>query len=155
MILVSACLLGSNCKYNGRNNEVTTLLDLLQGQDIRLVCPEVAGGLPIPRPPAEIIDGDGFDVLAQKARVMNIKGEDVTENFLKGCQEMLKGINLDEIDFAILKEKSPSCGVRKIYTGEFNGTLKPGTGVGAAFLKKKGITVFSEEDLEKIKDRLN
>ncbi len=152
IIIVSACLLGMKYRYDGLSNMNFTLLELLHGKLIKPVCPEVDGGLPIPRPPAEIQNGDGFDVLEGKAKVKDNQGKDVTCFYINGARQILKGVkDVDEISFAVLKARSPACGSKNIYTGEFNGDLKPGSGVGAAFLKKRGIKVFSEEDLDEIK----
>lgn len=155
MILISACLLGYDYKYNGGNNKAADLLELLKGKEIRAVCPEVEGGLPVPRPPAEIINGDGFAVLDGKARVITVEDEDVTKEYLAGSSKMLFDLDPGEIEFAVLKAKSPSCGSGKIYSGQFNGTLKQGSGVGAAFLQKNGIKVFSEEEIDSIKRELD
>ncbi len=152
MILVSACLLGLKYRYDGTDNINQELLRMLRGKLVKPVCPEVDGGLSIPRPPAEIINGDGFDVLNNKASIVNKKGKDVTKNYLDGAHKMLESYNkLDNILFAILKARSPACGKRKIYSGEFNDNLKSGSGVGAALLQQRGITVYSEEELKKIK----
>ncbi|HHU91528.1 MAG TPA: DUF523 domain-containing protein [Halanaerobiaceae bacterium] len=154
MILVSACLLGENVRYDGANTLNEELLELLKGKEILPICPEVAGDLPVPRPPAEIVNGDGNDVLAGRARVENIAGDDVTPAFLKGARKVLVGLDLQKIDFAILKSRSPSCGIDQIYNGQFNGQLREGPGVTAAYLRSKGIEVYSEEEPEKIKDRI-
>jgi uncharacterized protein YbbK (DUF523 family) len=151
MILVSACLLGENCRYNGTNCLVPCLRELLRNIEFKPVCPEVAAGLPIPRSPIEIRSGDGADVLNHQARIETRSGEDVTERLLQGCQQILSDIVEEKIDFVILKEKSPSCGVHRIYSGEFDGTLKPGMGVMTAIFRKMGIEVFSEEELQLIK----
>lgn len=111
-----------------------------------LVCPENLGGLHIPRPPAEIVGGDGYDVLTRRAFVKDKLGTDVTEAFLKGAQEVSLLARQHGISMAILKERSPSCGGVKIYDGTFSGTVKPGVGVTAALLKQNGIKVFSEEN---------
>ncbi len=155
MIIVSACLLGKNYRYDGDNNLSPVLNELLKDKEIKLVCPEVDGGLPIPRPPAEIVGGQGYDVLKNRALVKSKEGEDITSFFLDGSKRMLDDIDENEIEFAVLKARSPSCGTKEIYSGEFNGRLIPGPGVGAAFLKKKGIPVFSEEEINKIKEMLN
>ncbi|QTL99002.1 DUF523 domain-containing protein [Iocasia frigidifontis] len=150
MILVSACLMGKNCRYDGGNQKDLKLIKLLKDKDISLLCPEVEAGLNTPRPPAEIIKGDGCDVLQKKAQVLNKKGEDVTDSFIRGCQKALAGIDFTEVEFAVLKSRSPSCGVNKIYSGKFDGKLKKGSGVTAAFLKGKGIAVYTEEEIDKI-----
>lgn len=154
MILVSACLLGYNYRYNGSNCLKQELLDLLSTRDIKAICPEIEGGLKVPRLQAEIINGDGYDVLAKTAQVINTKGEDLSPNYLLACQKMLRDINLDKIEFAVLKTKSPACGFKRIYSGEFNGQLQAGVGVAAAFLQQKGIKIYTEEDIEEIKKEL-
>lgn len=129
-VAVSACLLGRNCKYNGGNNRDECLITCLAGHELVEVCPEVAGGLPTPRPPAELHDG----------RVVNVEGEDVTDAFERGaqlCFEVAQGC-----DFAILKSKSPSCGVHQVYDGSFTGRLVPGKGVFARLLESAGMTVL-------------
>ena len=114
------------------------------------ICPEVLGGLSIPREPAEIVGGEGEDVLDGHAKVITNNGIDVTEQFIKGANETLK-IALDlNATMVILKERSPSCGSSMIYSGEFNGNKKRGTGVTAALLKRNGIQVLSEENFMKL-----
>jgi uncharacterized protein YbbK (DUF523 family) len=113
-------------------------------------CPEVAGGLPIPRPPAEIVGGDGQAVLDRQARVLTIEGEDVTEAFLAGACQALETAQRLDIRQAVFKEDSPSCGCHRSYDGTFSGRRVPGQGVAAALLRRNGITVLSEEELEKI-----
>lgn len=152
MVLVSACLMGKNCRYDGGNKKDLRLIKLLKNKDISLLCPEVEGGLNTPRPPAEIIDGEGYDVLQKRAHVFNKEGEDVTDSFIRGCQKALTGIDFTEVEFAVLKSRSPSCGANKIYSGRFDGKLKEGSGVTAAFLKGKGIAVYTEEEIDKIID---
>lgn len=151
MILVSACLLGENCRYDGGNALNKELLSLLEGREIRRICPEVDGGLSTPRSPSEISDGDGNDVLRYKAEVISKEGDNLTDFFILGAEEALKGLDYQDIGFAILKSRSPSCGIHQIYNGKFDGKLKEGPGVTAAYLQSKGIRVFSEEEIEKIK----
>lgn len=139
-IMVSGCLLGHNCKYNGGNNKNQEVLDLLKGHEIVPVCPESMGGLPIPRPPAEIVNGV----------VVNKEGLNLDSQFRKGSEEGLKLALKEKIDFAILKANSPSCGSNQIYDGTFTGTKIPGDGTFAAVLKKSGIKVFTEEELSTI-----
>ncbi|SHH24451.1 DUF523 domain-containing protein [Tepidibacter thalassicus] len=146
MILVSACLLGVNCKYNGKNNENEKLIDYLRDKNIIPICPEQLGGLSTPRIPAEIVGGDGADVLNEKAKVINKNGEDVTDEFLKGAYEALKIAKMFNCTEAILKLKSPSCGIKQIYNGTFTGKLRDGLGVTAALFKKNGIKLKSEEE---------
>jgi uncharacterized protein YbbK (DUF523 family) len=146
--------MGENCRYDGRNCRNDKLINLLKGRDIKAVCPEKTGGLPIPRPPAEIVGGDGRSVLEGKAIVKNKPGEDVTREFISGGQKILSGLKNKEIELAILKSRSPSCGIEYIYDGTFSGRLKKGPGVLGALLLEKGIPVFCEENLEKIKEIL-
>lgn len=112
-------------------------------------CPEQLGGLSTPRPPAEIVVGSGEDVLNGKTKVITISGEDITMQFIKGAEETLKITNAFPIKAAILKERSPSCGVHQIYDGSFNNILKKGQGLTTAILKKENIPVYSEEELTK------
>ena len=147
MILISACLLGINCQYNGENDLNQKLLEFLKDKgDFIVVCPEVLGGLSIPRDGSEIIDGDGQDVNTGKAKVKSIKGNDVTKEFLKGAQRVLKIAKENKVDLAILKAKSPSCGVGSIYDGTFSRKLIEGDGVTAALLRKNGIKVMTEKN---------
>jgi len=145
MILISACLIGINCKYNGKNNAVPFLDNL--PKHIVPICPEQLGGLPTPRPQAEIILGDGKDVLEGNAKVITKKGNDVTKNFIFGAKQVLKIAQVCGAKEAILKAHSPSCGSGLIYDGSFKGKLKKGDGVTAALLKKKGIKILSEKEL--------
>ncbi len=144
--LVSACLLGICTRYDGGCCPVPRLIRLAaQGLAVP-VCPEVAGGLPIPRPPAEIVGGDGQAVLDRQARVLTIEGEDVTGAFLAGARQALETAQRLGIRQAVLKDDSPSCGCHRIYDGSFSGRLVSGRGVTAALLQCNGITVLSEED---------
>jgi len=111
------------------------------------VCPEVAGGLPVPRPPAEIVGGDGDDVLDGRARVVTVAGEDVTAAYLRGAECALAVVQRYSITTAILKQHSPSCGSTGIYDGTHSGRLRAGQGVTAALLRRHGVTIWSEEDL--------
>ena len=148
MILVSACLLGINCQYNGESDLTKELLEFLKNKgEFIAVCPEVLGGLPIPRDGNEIIGGTGKDVIAKKTKVKSVKGKDVTKEFLKGAKQILKIAKQNKVDLAILKAKSPSCGVGLIYDGTFSRNLIKGDGVSAALLRKNGIKVMTEKDL--------
>ncbi|AEV67859.1 DUF523 domain-containing protein [Acetivibrio clariflavus] len=149
-ILVSACLLGVNCKYNGGNNYNSEIKALASKYNLIPVCPEQLGGCPTPRLPAEIQKGSGRDVLCGKAKVMRKDGVDVSENFVKGAKEVLNIAKQTNIKLAILKSKSPSCGKGKIYDGTFSGNLIDGNGVTADVLEENGITVLSEKDIDKI-----
>lgn len=146
MILVSACLVGMNCRYNG-GHKLRAELAQMVGQGRALpVCPEQLGGLPIPRPPAEIQGGAGGEVLAGEALVKDKRGADVTEAFLRGARETIKLARLAGAHVAILKEGSPSCGSCRVYDGSFSGKTRAGTGVTTALLKDGGLAVFSEEN---------
>ena len=144
MIMVSACLVGVNSRYDGSNKLNENIIKLLKGVPFIPLCPEQLGGLPTPRNAAEIVGGDGFDVLRGKARVIDSEGVDVTGNFIKGANEVLKIINMLGIEKAILKEVSPSCGVNLIVCKD---RLISGIGVTAAILKESNIEIISEKDL--------
>lgn len=149
MILVSACLLGQDCKYNGANNRNQAVIDYLADKEYLPVCPECYGELPTPRPPSEICGGDGLDVLEGKAKVLSAEGRDVTEAFIKGAQKLLEAAQQYEEPLAILKEKSPSCGLHFIYDGSFSGKVVHGSGVATALLRQNGIQVLSEKEIER------
>ena len=139
-VIVSACLVGENCKYNGKNNKNEKIINFLKDKEVILVCPEVMGGLTTPRLKSEIL------VNNSDLKVINEENDDVTDCFVKGAIKSLqKAINSD-VKLAILKEKSPSCGVKQIYNGEFNGTKVDGSGVFTRLLIENGIKVLSEED---------
>lgn len=142
--------MGINCKYNGGNNENKDIIEL--GTKFRLipVCPEQLGGCTTPRLAAEIQSGDGKDVLDGTAKVQRIDGSDVSSEFIKGAQEVLKIAKQMNINIAILKARSPSCGVDNIYDGTFSGKLKSGNGVTAEILKRNGIKVITEEEIEQL-----
>jgi uncharacterized protein YbbK (DUF523 family) len=144
MKLVSACLLGINCKYDGRNNANSKVICL---KDLVPVCPEQLGGQPTPRPNSEITGGSGHDVIGGLAKVIEKDGNDVTSSFIKGANEVLNIAKSLDIKEAILKARSPSCGCGKIYDGTFTRKLINGDGVTTALLKKNGIMVITEEDL--------
>ena len=140
MIVVSACLVGINCRYDSSSKTKPELLDLLEKKRAVPVCPEQLGGLPTPRTPAKIQSGDGYDVLKSGARVIDIKGRDVTRQFIKGAIEAFNIAMLVGADKAILKDKSPSCGVNYIWDDD---GLKEGKGVLTALLIDNGIEVSS------------
>ena len=145
--LVSACLLGVKCRYDGTNAQEKKLLRLTKREQLVPVCPEQLGGLPTPREPAWIVGGDGSDVLEGKAKVVSRDGVDVTENFRRGAEEALRMAKLFGAKEAILKARSPSCGCGTIREPSSFDKLKEGDGVTAALLKKNGIRVLTEEDL--------
>lgn len=144
MIGVSACLGGCPVRYDGRDQRVAEIEQLVKKQEAIMICPEVLGGLPIPRDPAEIIGGDGFSVWQGTAKVITNKGADVTESFKNGAIRAYQKLQEKEIDTLILKEKSPSCGSQWIYDGTFSGTKIKGVGVATAYFLNQGINVYSE-----------
>ncbi|SOC43396.1 DUF523 domain-containing protein [Salinicoccus kekensis] len=148
MILVSACLIGENVRYDGNNSLNEKIRRLMDAGEALPVCPEVFGGLPTPRHPAEIQGGDGHDVLEGRARVVDTAGTDVTAHFLKGAHDTLEIFRQYEPTMVVLKENSPSCGSAAIYDGTFSGNKIPGTGVTTALLEKHGIKVISEKEFE-------
>jgi uncharacterized protein YbbK (DUF523 family) len=156
-ILISACLLGDIVRYDGcqkKMNHVPAQRWVQRWEDQgRLVwfCPEVAGGLKTPRPPGEIVNGDGQDVLEHRAWVRTSTGEDVTPQFIRGAAMALDLIKTHAIKMAILKAKSPSCGSDLIYDGTFENRLTEGVGVTTALLRRNGIFVFSEYEIETVK----
>ena len=140
MILVSKCLTGCPCRYDGASKPDPAIKALVESGGAIAVCPEQLGGLPTPRVPAELT-GSGEDVLDNKARAVTYDGRDVTAQFVLGAERALAIAKENGIKRAILKGKSPSCGMGRIYDGSFTGTLAPGSGVTAALLLRNGITV--------------
>ena len=139
-ILISACLVGDNVKYNGGNNKSPLIEKLLEKFELVPFCPEVEGGLPIPRHPSE----------QRGERVVNDIDEDVTDEFEKGAEFAYNICLFLKIKIAVLKERSPSCGVHEIYDGTFSHKVISGMGITAAYLKRKGITVYNEEEIPKL-----
>lgn len=148
MILVSACLLGINCKYNGDNNKNDKVIEYLKDKQFIIACPEQLGGMTTPRDPSEIIRLDGEAVISGRTSVITSKRLDVTRKFKKGAEETLKVAQIYNCKEAILKEGSPSCGSRYIYDGTFTGKKVEGVGVTTALFKSKGIKVISENELQ-------
>lgn len=149
-ILISACLLGIPCRYNGYSKPLPILTDLLTGQQPLIpFCPETQGGLRIPRPPAEIDREDGLAVLEGKAKVVNQEGEDYTEQFINGAEAVLQMAVAVNPEYIVVKSNSPSCGLGWIYDGGFSGKLKPGNGVATARLKQGGFHIYTEEEFLK------
>ena len=147
LVLVSACLAGCECRFDGGANPSRKVGELVaQGRAIQ-VCPEEDGGLPTPRPPAEIVGGDGHDVLAGRARVMTRDGRDVTDIYVAGAEKALATAVAAGVKKAVLKSRSPSCGHGVIYDGTFSHTQIQGDGVAAALLTQHGIEVVTEADL--------
>ena len=135
--MISACLLGENCKYNGGNNKNPELLRRLSGHTLIPVCPETLGGLPTPRIPAEIVDGT----------VRNREGASVDAAFRAGAEKALAAAERERPDLIVLQSRSPSCGVKEIYDGSFSGRLVPGEGVFAELARKAGFRVADAEDM--------
>ena len=145
-VLISACLLGDNVKYSGGNNLTPELVTLLEKYNVKIVkiCPECFAGLPIPRVPSEI-RGD---------KVYGKDGRDITKEFLVGAEKTYQVAKNKEIDVAILKERSPSCGNSYIYDGSFSGKVIQGQGLTVRKLNEENIVIFSEENLEEIEKYL-
>ena len=136
-VMVSACLLGEHCKYNGGNNRNEKLLQLLSGHTVIPVCPEMLGGLPAPRLPAEIVNGC----------VTNREGISVDEAFRQGAEKALEIAWRERPDMIVLQSRSPSCGVKQIYDGIFSGTLVPGRGIFAEAAHKAGFRLMDADEL--------
>ncbi|MDZ3994808.1 hypothetical protein PspTeo4_36952 [Pseudomonas sp. Teo4] len=154
-MLVSACLLGQPVRYDGRTSGHPDVLQRWQAEGrVVPLCPEVAGGLPTPRPPAEIPGGQGGEVLDGEVQVLTVSGEDVSAAFLAGARQALALVRQHGIGVAVLKSGSPSCGNRLTYDGTFSGVKVPGEGVTTALLRREGVLVFSELELEQAQQAL-
>jgi uncharacterized protein YbbK (DUF523 family) len=157
-ILVSACLLGQPVRHNGahKRSDDQILHRWIEEGRVVAVCPEIAGGLPVPRPAAEIVGGaDGSRVLAGEVNVIDFNGRDVSHHFVSGANVALEAARANDIRIAILKEGSPSCGSGYTYDGTFTSTRVPGQhGVTAALLRDNGIRVFSETQLAEAEECL-
>ena len=141
-ILVSACILGENCKYNGKSNKNPLAISFLKDKEIILICPEVLAGMKTPRPCAEIVNGI----------VMDENGNDVHSEYTHAVEVALSQIENMDIDFAVLQSRSPTCGVNQIYDGSFSGSLTFGMGLFAKALKQNGYKVI---DVETFVDEFN
>lgn len=150
MIIISACLCGVNCKYDGNNNLNEDILKIFKEGNAQLVCPEQLGGQSTPRIAHEIINGDGADVLNGNAEVVSKNGERATRAFLKGAYETFKIAKAIGANVAILKARSPSCGAGLIYDGSFSSNKIVGNGVTAELLLQNGIKVYNEENYKEI-----
>ena len=139
-ILISACLLGARCRYDGVSKLQPWISDLAERHILVPVCPEQLGGLPTPRPPAEILDG----------KVINAESADVTQQYEKGAREILKLARLFNCEAAILKERSPACGFGKVHNGLFDGGLVEGNGVLAGLLSREGLTIIGETQTDRL-----
>ncbi|WP_456325020.1 DUF523 domain-containing protein [Desulfonauticus submarinus] len=153
MFLISACLNNINVRYNKKLlNFYHPIIPYLNNKKRLLIaCPETIANLPTPRPPAEIIYGNGYDVLRKKAKVFTNMGDDVTQYFLDGAFKVLEIVKKFSVKIAIFTEKSPSCGVHYIYDGTFTGNLKNGCGVTTALLKLNGVKVFSQHQIDEVR----
>ena len=139
-IALSACLLGENCKYNGKNNYSEKLAAFLEGHEVVGVCPEVLGGLPTPREPSEIVDGV----------VRHRDGVSVDEEFRRGAALALDIVVKSKAELVILQSRSPSCGVKSVYDGTFSGNVVPGEGVFAKLLRERGIKIVDVADIDNL-----
>lgn len=147
MILVSACLAGNAVRYNATDALNNTIRQLVLENKAKIVCPELLAGFSTPRPPAEIKGGDGYDVLAGLARVIEKTGNDVTQLYIDGAWKALNFAREHCVTYVVLKEASPSCGSSYIYNGQFNGETNVGVGVTTALFRQYGIQVVSENYL--------
>lgn len=139
-ILISACLMGINCRYNGKSEIIKELEELKNKYNLIPVCPEIYGGLKTPRNPAERVNN----------KVLTNNGEDVTDNYKKGAEEILKLAKFYDCKYAILKERSPSCGFGRIYDGTFSKTIKDGNGVTADLLAKNDVKIIGESNIQEL-----
>ena len=150
-ILISACLLGKNCRYNGGHSQLTELEEI----DVEWipVCPEELGGLGTPRPSAEMQE-NAETILNGKGKIITNKGKNVTSKFIQGAEKSLQlGLGA-EVKIAVLKSKSPSCGIGKIYDGSFTKTLKIGNGIFSHLCHENDITCISSDNINQIKKTL-
>ena len=136
-ILVSGCLLGENCKYNGGNNYNPRVVEFLKGKEVISICPEIMAGMGCPRNPIEIVDGVLTDC----------HGKNVDALIRKSVMEIMERIRDEEIQCAVLQSRSPTCGVNQVYDGTFSGKLIPGSGVFAKSLMDAGYRVIDGEDI--------
>ncbi|MCI5939325.1 MAG: DUF523 domain-containing protein [Bacilli bacterium] len=135
---ISSCLLGFKCKYNGLSNYIEEIEELKSKYELVPICPEVLGGLGVPRPPAEI----------KNDKVINANSIDVTENYQLGAIKALEILKENNVKIVILKSKSPSCGYKKIYDGSFTHSLKNGNGVSSNLFLKHGIKIYNENNFK-------
>lgn len=151
-ILISACLLGQKVRYDGKDclQDNAVLQAWIKAGDVISICPEMAGGLPTPRPPAEIESGKtAKEILNGKGKIIAINGDDVTAEYLIGAQKALELVKKNNIHVAILKARSPSCGSKQVYDGNHTRSLIEGMGVTAELLTQHGIQVFDETEIDK------
>ena len=138
-VLVSACLLGENCKYNGGNNYNTAVAEFVKGKEVLTICPEIMAGMGCPRTPIEIVDGV----------LMDRNGNNVDASMRKAVAQAMEMIRKEDIQCAVLQSRSPTCGVNQVYDGSFSGKLIEGSGVLAQALKADGYQVIDAEDVKK------
>ena len=152
LILISACLVGERVRYDGGvRKQIDDDIRWWQSRkQLISLCPEVSGGLPVPRPPAEIEKGVGCDVLCGNSDVIDVESRTVTPAFLKGAKKAMGLVRKYRIRVAVLKDGSPSCGVTYIYDGSFSNQRIPGNGVTTALLQKNGVRVFSEHEITRV-----
>jgi len=144
--ILSACLIGKACFYDGSSRSVPEIKELFDSGMAIALCPEELAGFKVPRPPIEIFSGTGEDVLRRKAYIFNKEGKGVTINIIKGSKEFLRITQDSGVKEAVLKAKSPCCGKGSIYDGTFSNKLRKGNGVTADLLLKNGIKVVSDEE---------
>lgn len=137
-VLVSACIMGENCKYNGKSNYNQKIAEFLEDKEVITICPEMLAGLGTPRNCAEIVDG----------RVMDNEGNDVDQAFRKGVEIAVSQVKTEAVDLAILQARSPTCGVNQVYDGSFSGVLIKGEGLFAKELLRMGIKVLDSSDFK-------
>ena len=137
-ILVSACLLGENCKYNGGNNDSPAVAEFVKGREVLAICPEMMAGMGCPRTPIEIVDGV----------LMDRNGKNVDAPMRETVERIMEMLRTEEISCAVLQSRSPTCGVNEIYDGTFSGRRIPGSGIFARRLKDEGYCVMDAEDIE-------
>lgn len=136
-VLVSACLMGENCKYNGKSNKNDAVIDFLKDKEVVRICPELLAGMPVPRPCAELVDGV----------VTDENGQNVDAAYRRAVELALAGICPEEFDLVILQSRSPTCGVNQVYDGSFTGSLTPGQGLFARALMERGCKVVDAEEI--------
>lgn len=142
-LLISSCLCGENVKYNGGNNLIDRLEELQEKFEFVQVCPEVLGGLDTPRVPSEI---QSFEPL----KIVNKDGLETTKNFINGAKQTLDIVINNQIKYALMKSNSPSCGNKKVYDGNFDGTLIDNSGVTVTLLLKNSVEVFNEKEIDEL-----
>lgn len=159
MILVSKCLTGAPCRYNGKGKPNQAVIDFLktltEGRDYILICPECDGGMVIPRLGCEICGGTAADVVAGKASVQNINGNDHTQEFIAGAKCAVQLAAKHHATAALLKENSPSCGSHFVHDGQFGDGVIAGQGIAAHLLARAGVVCFAEDELGRLTDFIN